>query len=58
MVGRKNHNEGIKQAACGIGNRHVPYVSNTNAYEFIMKPQRDHYLYSVTATLVFSSSVS
>jgi len=54
MVGRRNRDEGIKQAACGIGNRHVPYVSNINAYEFIMKPQRDHYLYSLTATLVFS----
>jgi urease accessory protein UreE len=54
MVGRRNRNEGIKQAAYGIGNRHVPYVSNINAYEFIMKPERGHYLYSLTATLVFS----
>ena len=32
----------------------LPYVSNINAHEFIMKRQQDYDLYSLTATLVFS----
>ena len=32
----------------------LPYVSNINAHEFIMKPEQDYDLYSLTVTLVLS----
>ena len=32
----------------------LPYVSTVDAHEFIVKPQQDYDLYSLTVTLVFS----
>jgi hypothetical protein len=52
MVGRREiAMKGLNKLLVVLAIGTLPYVSNINAYEFIMKPQRDHYLYSLTTTL-------